>query len=396
VTQLVSSTDQRVRRIQQRMQDADLDILVCLKQQNSFYITNFNPILYSHPVVAIVPANGDAILLVHALRDDHARSAFDGDVRLFGAWGDKVTMGMSWTSALQEIVKNVGGLSGRIGMDLDFVPSGVLEELTALFHGAKIVDASHVMASARAVKDETEIARLRIACAQTDEAMKAAAAVLSERGSERDVTVAAMHAMQKVWAGATHDYEIADFGNTEGAVHSGLGAYCLVGDRIANMADNPTMRRPQEGDLSMVFIFGLCEGMHSEQERCFAIGNISDEARRAYDTFLEARELAFEVIKPGVAFSDIYYAASAAYATRGYDDLLPGRIGHSLGLGAHEEPSISKHENMLLEPGMVMTIEPSIRVPALSRSGGQHSDTIVVTDDGFEFLTTHDRGFLQV
>jgi len=95
---------ERIARLREGMRARGIDVLVCLKPQSSFYLSGFNPIIYSHPVVAVLPMRGDPVLLVHALRDDHARqSAWVHDVRLFGAWSTKRTMGPDWLAALRAL-----------------------------------------------------------------------------------------------------------------------------------------------------------------------------------------------------------------------------------------------------------------------------------------------------
>ena len=55
----------KVAKMQRSMADMGIDAVVCFKPQNTFYLSGFNPILYSHPVVVVVPAQGEAVLLVH-------------------------------------------------------------------------------------------------------------------------------------------------------------------------------------------------------------------------------------------------------------------------------------------------------------------------------------------
>ena len=81
----------RVATLRKRMAEQKIDALVCMKPENTFYLSGFNPIMYSHPVIAILPLDGPLTLLVHALRDDHARaSAWVADIKLYGAWSTKV------------------------------------------------------------------------------------------------------------------------------------------------------------------------------------------------------------------------------------------------------------------------------------------------------------------
>lgn len=392
-----TSVDVRLGRVRREMHTRGLDVLVLFKPQNTFYLSGFNPVFYSHPVVAIVPAEGDPVLLVHALRDDHARSISGiADIRLYGAWSDKVTMGMSWSAALASIVSDLGSDRGRIGLDLDFVSLRTLRTLEQEFPDADMLDASELLSRARMVKDGREIEALRIASHLTDRAFEAALPVVAGRGTEREVAVAAITAMQQTWLRSGADYEIVDFANTEGAVHSGLAAYCLTGDRVGRNADGPTNRVIAEGELCMLFTFSVCEGMHSEQERCFAVGPVDPGALHAYDTFLMARQAIFDALRPGVSCADVYRLAAPIYEDRGYGANMPGRMGHGIGLGPHEEPSIAPTENTILEPGMAITVEPNLRLPSLGGGGGQHSDTVVITEDGFEFLTNFRRDMIRV
>src|SRR4051812_23794675 len=97
--------NRRIEQVQSHLRERGVSALISMKPENSFYLSGFNPILYSHPVIAILPAKGDPVILVHALRDDHARaSAWTQNIRLYGAWSTKKTMGPNWLAALKQIV----------------------------------------------------------------------------------------------------------------------------------------------------------------------------------------------------------------------------------------------------------------------------------------------------
>jgi len=63
--------------------------------------------------------------------------------------------------------------------------------------------------------------------------------------------------------------------------------------------------------------------------------------------------------------------------------------GHSLGYGMHEAPFLDVGDQTAIEPGMVFSIEPGIYIPGLG--GFRHSDTVLVTHDGIEILTSYPR-----
>ena len=99
------------------------------------------------------------------------------------------------------------------------------------------------------------------------------------------------------------------------------------------------------------------------------------------------------IARPGYRLCDLFEATKTGLEARGYGRYIPGRIGHGIGLGAHEHPSIDAATQIPLEPGMILTLEPNIRIP--SEVATQISDTILVTEGACEFLTRSTGGLLQ-
>ena len=384
----------RIARLQQQLREQGIDAMISMKPENSFYLSGFNPIIYSHPVVAILPAEGPPAVLVHALRDDHARtSAWVDDIRLYGAWGTKTTMGPNWIAALGEILQERGVRDGVLGIEEDYLPMTRVKQFQAAFPKARFTDVSAMIEHARYVKDPAEIAAARIAAKLADRGMDAAIATLRSGGTERDISIEAMIAMNRMWASDYPDVEVCDFGSLEGGVHNGLWCWALAGDRVAINTDNPTTRKPKQGEIVLILIWTIANGLHSENERAVAVGKIDDEKRRAYDAVLEIRRRTQDLMKPGAACKDIFLAAKQHYIDLGYAKNVPGRIGHGIGIGAHEHISVDANSDVVLEPGMILSFEPNLRIPPWG--GLQHSDTVLITETGNEFLTTTERGFIQ-
>jgi len=371
-----------------------IDVIVSLKPENSFYLSGFNPIIYSHPVIAISPVEGEPALLLHALRDDHARqSARIQDIRLYASWGDKKTMGADWMAALVEILREKGLESGVIGLELEYISVLRLDTFKQALPKARFENVSALLQHVRYVKDPQEIALTRQAAALADRGMKAAIETLRAGGTEREISIEAMHAMNQYWAADFEDVEVCTFGTLEGGAHNGLWCWTLAGERVLFNADNPTNRRPKPDEITVILIWTVANGMHAENERAVVTGKLSAEKQRAYDSILTIRNRVQDKLKPRVRVADLYAYAREQYVELGYGANVPGRIGHGIGLGAHEHLSIDGNSEEVLEPGMIVTFEPGLRVPAWG--GLQHSDTILITDTGFEFLTTTERGFIQ-
>ena len=102
---------------------------------------------------------------------------------------------------------------------------------------------------------------------------------------------------------------------------------------------------------------------------------------------MEARRLAFSFVKPGMSCADLDARVNAFLSAEGYGDEEQRlhRTGHGFGLGNHEAPWIAEGSDQVLEENMVISIEPGIYADKLG--GTRHSDTILVTRDGYEILT---------
>jgi Xaa-Pro dipeptidase len=143
----------------------------------------------------------------------------------------------------------------------------------------------------------------------------------------------------------------------------------------------------QPGDLLVSETGAPVWGYNAELERGMVIGEPSDEVRRLFEHTLAAQEVAFAAIRPGATCADVDGAVLRYFEQH---DLMPywrQHTGHAIGLRNHEAPFLDVGDHTVLEPGMVFTIEPGLYDDRLG--GLRHSDTVVVTDDGYEQLTEY-------
>lgn len=386
----------RISRLKAMMAEQGIDALVTFKPEHSFYLSGFNPIIFSHPVIAILPVEGDPVILVHALRDDHGRSeSFVRDIRLYGVWSTKVTMGPNWQDALVAILAEKGLDKAVLGVEEDYLPVARHRLLTSLLPMAKLADSAPIFDRCRLIKDPDEIANARIAATIADRGMDAAQDAVAAGGTEREISIASMTAMNRHWADTLPDHEVADFGSLEGGAQNGLWTWALAGDRMFRNCDNPTNRRPVRGEAVAVFIWAIANGIHAENERTFAYGPLPHANRRALDTILKIREDILPAMRPGEPLSELFNITKRGLEAAGYGANIPGRIGHTIGLGAHEHTSLDGKTDVILAPGMLFTLEPNLRVPSENVST-QISDTILITETGHEFLTRSRGGYIEV
>jgi Xaa-Pro dipeptidase len=128
-------------------------------------------------------------------------------------------------------------------------------------------------------------------------------------------------------------------------------------------------------------------GYHAELERTMVIGEPSDRMRWLFDHMLAARRAAFGAIVPGATSAHVDGAVNAYFEDQGLTSYWRQHVGHGTGLRVHEEPFIDVGNPAPLLAGMVFTVEPGLYDSEVG--GFRHSDTVAVTEDGYELLTEY-------
>ena len=375
----------KVAKMQRSMEHLGVDGIICFKPQNTFFLSGFNPVLYSHPVVVIVPREGDAVLLVHSLRARHsADEAAIDDIRLFGMWANQKPIANDAYTAIGIIADDLKLKGKVIGYEGDFISLSQYQKIQGITNAPKMVDVSDFLKRSRNIKDEYEINLLRLSSYLTNVGMDVA--LQNIRKSEAEASISAEIAMRETWAKELSEFEISSFGNTEGGIVTALWCYSNSGYRVPYGCECPGNRIPLEAEVCLPVCWAAIDGYHSENERTVMIGKIPDNYEKAYDAMLAGRANVFEMMKAGVTASEVYDAGVAPYIEAGFKDFLPGRIGHGVGLSLHEFPSLAKDNNLVLEEGMCVTVEPGLVFAGWGST--RHSDTVVVRKDGIEILTS--------
>jgi len=115
------------------------------------------------------------------------------------------------------------------------------------------------------------------------------------------------------------------------------------------------------------------------------VGEPSARQLEIHDLVLRAHDAAIAAVRPGVTTGEVDDAARGVIVAAGLGDRFFHRVGHGLGLEAHEDPSLDPGSNIVLEPGMVFTIEPGVYIPLWG--GVRIEDDVVVEAAGCRMLT---------
>ena len=245
-------------------------------------------------------------------------------------------------------------------------------ELAEYLHTETFADVDLTLKQLRNNKSTGEIAELTIAAELADKCIEIGVAYLEEGRTEREVV--------------NHiEHEIKRYGVNE----MSFDTMVLFGDHAASPHGIPGDRRLQANEY-VLFDLGVVYNHYcSDITRTVAFGTPSEEAQRIYQVVLDAQTQAIEALQPGEKISKIDDIARNIITEAGYGDYFTHRLGHGLGLEAHEYQDISSQNDNELEAGMVITIEPGIYVPNVT--GVRIEDDILITEDGARSLTNYPK-----
>ena len=241
----------------------------------------------------------------------------------------------------------------------------------------RLRDAPAIVERFRMVKDGDELKQIRAAVALGATIYRRALEVL--RPGRKEVEVAA-------------EMEMA--ARRGGAEAMSFDTIIASGKRSA-LPHGRASTQPIPAGAFVVCDFGvILSGYCSDQTRTVWVGSAPQEARHAYEAVREAQQAAIEAVRPGIAAGDVDAAARKVLRKAGFGRYFTHSTGHGVGLEIHESPRVAGGQREILQPGMVITIEPGVYFPG--KWGVRIEDMVAVTAGGCEVLTPTSKDFLAV
>jgi len=243
--------------------------------------------------------------------------------------------------------------------------------------GIRLKDAPAVIERFRMVKDDDELAYTRSAVSLGAKIFDRALEVL--RPGIKEVEVAAEMELEA---------------RRNGADAMSFDTIIASGARSA-LPHGRASTQPIPSRAFVVCDFGvILSGYCSDQTRTVWVGKVGDDARQAYEAVRDAQQAAVEAVRPGVAVGEVDAAARKVLKRAGLGRYFTHSTGHGVGLEIHETPRIAGGQTELLQPGMVITIEPGVYFPG--KWGVRIEDMVAVTAGGCEVLTPTGKELLAV
>ena len=359
-TKLHAARRDRLRAVLRR---EGLSALLVSQSANRYYLSGFalhNPQENESAGMLLVTTGGVDLLFTDSRYRDEA-------LRLWPEAGLRIYRGNTPPSTIGESVSSLGagvlGLEAR-GISLDFFDQ-CAASLSAL---VEIRRTYGLIEELRCIKSPDELERIGAACALNHAMMAWLPSVALPGRSEAAVA-----------------WDIEKFFRERGAPETAFAVIVGRGPNAALPHCVPGGDRLQQDDLVLVDAGCRLRDYCSDQTRTLWLGpNPSARFRDTLQAVQEAQRRAVALIRPGIPCCEVFQAAWDYFVQLGVSDAFTHGLGHGIGLETHEGPNLNHANALLLEPGMVVTVEPGLYDPAWGGVRWEHM--VVVTEDGNRVL----------
>ncbi|MHB8106439.1 MAG: M24 family metallopeptidase [Candidatus Cryosericum sp.] len=343
----------RIRRLQERMADANVDAFFTLAAPSMRYLTGFT-------------GEEGYLLALHDGMHLVLDGRFTTQAQEECPWLDVILYAGHFSRSIADLL--AASHSHWLGFERERVSFVQAEQMRAAFPSVTMVPTENVVEGMRSVKDSSELDKMRAAGHVADKAFNAMIHQLKAGMTENDVAALLEYEMRKAGAQGTSFSTIVGSG-ARGALPHGIASSKVI----------------QKGEV-IVIDFGVnCDGYMSDCTRTVALGEQPADVLDVYAKLRAAQQLGLDCIKAGVSSRSIDSAVRDKLGESGLAQYFTHGLGHGVGLEIHEAPRLSQGTDTVLEPGQVVTCEPGVYLPG--RYGMRIEDSVIVTATGFESLT---------
>lgn len=296
-------------------------------------------------------------ILVDESRVSHAKFAFDSlkeqpDVP---------------AGELQEDSADEGAFPGQLGIE-DSITYSEFVKMVDAFTTSNLTPTADVLLELRAVKDASEIVRMRAAQAITDAAFLHIVRFMKPGMTEREVQL-----------------ELEDYMLRHGAGGLAFRSIVACGENGADPHAVPGNKRLEAGQCVVMDFGARAFGYCSDMTRMVFLGEPAGKMADAWRVLRRANETVEEMLHPGVTGKEAHELAEQVLAEGGFAGAMGHGLGHGVGLDCHELPVLNTRNDKPLACGNVVTVEPGIYLPG--EFGMRLEDCGVITESGYDVFS---------
>ncbi|TCW41181.1 Xaa-Pro aminopeptidase [Laceyella sacchari] len=241
----------------------------------------------------------------------------------------------------------------------------------------KLQPTSGIVKELRMVKDADELAVMREAARIADQAFSKILSDIKPGVRENEISFKLEFYMRELGATSSSFDMIVASGKRSALPHG------VASDKVLELCDLVTL------DFGAFY-----QGYASDITRTVMLGRPSEKQKEIYDIVLEACNRTIAALRPGMTGKEADAVARDYIRAHGYGEFFGHSTGHGLGMEVHELPMLSSRGDMVLQPNMVVTVEPGIYLPEVG--GVRIEDDVVITETGCEALNQSSKEWIVI
>jgi len=376
----------RLRELRRRLADAAIEVALISDDDSVYYYTGYYDYLhmeFGRPTLLVVPRDGQSLLITPSMELDMATAA--AMVDRIEAWNDG--LGNEWREALPAALKG----TGRIAIEPERMPPSVRNYVDSIVDAARLADVMPIVTAMRMIKSEEELQLARHAGEVANAMMDAGRAAIGAGVREYEVALATSA------AGTRKAAELLDahYRDVRMSPNTHFLQIMASGNDITMPHHRASTRMMRRGEPVFLCFCGMTNFHRFKLgfDRTFWIGEVADPAQLAvYQVAVDSQAAALAQLRPGVSAESIHAAYAEVIQGAGYE--YPFRCGRATGFSFLEQPQLVFGDKTILQPGMVLAVDGSVSVAASFRA--QVGDSFIVTEGGYEQLTSHPKAAADV
>ena len=368
--------EERLKKIRTVMSKNNLDMIILTSMHNIAYHTGFIYCSFGRPYGCVITEKKIVTISANIDASQPWRHSFCENI-IYTDW--------KRDNFLKAIVSIIGRDEPpkNIGIENDHVTLEVKEKFKSLFTFSKFSDVSKDLMKLRMIKSSEEIDIIKNGARIADIGAEEMVKHIKVGASELEIATVGRDKMEMEIA---KTYPEAEYMDTWVWFQSGINT---------DGAHNPkTSRKLKSGDILSLNTFPMISGYYTALERTLFLNEINDASLKAWEANITVHKKGLELIKPGAKCSEICKELNDLFAQLGYLQYRTFGYGHSFGVLSHfygRESGLELREDIhtVLEPNMVISMEPMIMIPEGKPGAGgyREHDILVIKENGAENIT---------
>lgn len=349
-----------VKNIRKMLQEKELEAILIFNPENRQYVSGF-----TGSAGYVLISEKEQVFMTDFRYIEQAKNETDGFKIIEIGKDNPVT----------DIVKSYDFKT--LGIEDDFVTYEQFLNFDEKWENIKLVPLKRALTELRSIKNTEEISKIQRAAEITDKAYEHIIKKIQPGISELDIAL-----------------DLEYFMKTKGASKVSFDIIVASGHRSALPHGIASEKVLEKGDMVTIDFGCVYKGYCSDMTRSFVLGQASNKQKEIYHTVLEAQDSALQAVKPGKTGKELDAIARKIISDKGYGKYFGHGLGHGVGLEVHELPHVNHLGEQVMQPGMVITIEPGVYIPEYG--GVRIEDLLTVTEDGYQLLSNTPKELIEI